>query len=97
MYTEDGYGQYVSTQVVIKMGKRRGKSGKKWGRYRSGGRSKPVECIYCGGLVPRQKAVPVTRGFRVDRKIPGIDRRRVFTSASKSYACISCAKHRGLI
>ncbi len=82
---------------MVWMGKRRGKSGKKWGHYKAGGRSKPVNCIYCGGQVPRQKATPVTRGFRVDRKIPGIDMRRVFTASRKEYACISCAKHRKML
>jgi len=71
--------------------------GKKWGLYKAGGRSQPVSCVYCGRQVPRIKATVVTRGFRVDPKIPGIDRRRVFTGGYKAYACISCAKHRRLI
>ena len=71
--------------------------GKKWGLYKVGGRSQPVSCVYCGRMVPRIKATVVTRGFRVDPKIPGIDRRRVFTGGYKAYACISCAKHRRLI
>lgn len=71
--------------------------GRKWGHYRAGGRSQPVACIYCGRMTPRIKAVVVEKGFRVDPKIPGIDRRRVFTAGIKGYACISCAKHRRLI
>ncbi|KUO42941.1 MAG: hypothetical protein APU95_01045 [Hadesarchaea archaeon YNP_N21] len=71
--------------------------GKKWGHYKAGGRSQPVTCVYCGRLVPRIKATTVIKGFRVDPKIPGIDKRRVFASGHKEYACISCAKHRGLI
>ncbi len=71
--------------------------GKKWGRYKAGGRSQPVSCVYCGRMVPRIKAVSVRKGFRVDPRIPGIDRRRVFIPSFKAYACISCAKHRGLI
>ncbi|MCD6248115.1 MAG: hypothetical protein J7J17_01490 [Hadesarchaea archaeon] len=79
------------------MGKRRGKSGKKWGHFKAGGRSKPVECVYCGKLVPRVKAVPVRRGFRIGKQVPGVDRRRVLVSTRKEYACISCAKHRRMI
>jgi ribosomal protein S26 len=71
--------------------------GKKWGHYKAVGRSQPVTCTYCGRLVPRIKAIPVRKGFSVDRKIPGIDQRRVFTSHVKGYACISCAKNRGLL
>jgi ribosomal protein S26 len=71
--------------------------GKKWGHFKAGGRSQPVSCVYCGRMTPRIKAVKVQRGFRVDPKIPGIDRRRVFTPAYVSYSCISCAKHRHLL
>ena len=71
--------------------------GKKWGHFKAGGRSQPVTCVYCGRLTPRIKAVVVQKGFRVDPKIPGIDRRRVFTSGFKAYACISCAKHRRML
>jgi ribosomal protein S26 len=71
--------------------------GKKWGHFKAGGRSQPVSCVYCGRMTPRIKAVKVQRGFRVDPKIPGIDRRRVFTPSYVSYSCISCAKHRHLL
>lgn len=71
--------------------------GKKWGLYKAVGRSQPVACIYCGRLVPRIKAVVVRKGFRIDPRIPGIDRRRVFSSGFKAYSCISCAKHRRIL
>lgn len=70
--------------------------GKKWGLYKPGGRSQPVECMYCSRLVPRIKAVVVHRKIGLD-KIPGIDPRQVFLGERKGYACISCAKHRKLI
>ncbi|MFQ6129949.1 MAG: hypothetical protein ACE5OT_03975 [Candidatus Hadarchaeaceae archaeon] len=72
--------------------------GKKWGRYKAGGRSQPVACVYCGRMTPRIKAVLVRKRSGIDtRTIPGIDRRRVFLPQMKAYACISCAKHRRLI
>jgi len=73
--------------------------GKKWGRYKAGGRSQPVSCVYCGRMVPRIKAVPVRKRYGLGdlRTIPNIDRRRVFLPTTKAYACISCAKHRRLI
>jgi ribosomal protein S26 len=72
--------------------------GKKWGLYKAGGRSQPVPCVYCGRLVPRIKAIPVKRRPGIDLKsIPGVDRRMVYLPVEKGYACISCAKHRGLI
>ena len=71
--------------------------GKKWGHFRAGGRSQPVECTFCGRLTPRIKAMPIQRRFGLDMRIPGIDRRRVFIPSRKGYACISCAKHRGLL
>ncbi|MFN4133516.1 MAG: hypothetical protein ACK4GQ_04010 [Candidatus Hadarchaeales archaeon] len=72
--------------------------GKKWGLYKVGGRSQPVSCVYCGRLTPRVKAVQVRRGPGIDLKnIPGVDRRRVFLPQQTAYACISCAKHRGLL
>lgn len=72
--------------------------GKKWGHYAVGGRSQPVTCIYCGRLTPRVKAVPVRKGSWLDTKmVPGLDRRKVFIPSRKAYACISCAKHRGML
>ena len=76
--------------------------GKKWGHYRAGGRSQPVECIYCGRLTPRIKAMPIRRHFGLgmrsqDMRTLGIDARRVFIPSRKGYVCISCAKHRGLL
>ncbi len=70
--------------------------GKKWGLYKAGGRSQPVECVFCGRLVPRIKAVVIHRRFNLD-KIPGVDSRRVFVQPRKAYVCISCAKHRKLL
>jgi ribosomal protein S26 len=72
--------------------------GKKWGLYRVGGRSQPVPCTYCGRLTPRIKAILIRRRSGIDlRSIPGVDRRRVFLPREKGYACISCARHRGLL
>jgi len=70
--------------------------GKKWGLYKAGGRSQPVECTFCGRLVPRIKAVPLRRKFGIDN-IPGVDPKQVYIPERKGYACISCAKHRKLI
>jgi ribosomal protein S26 len=70
--------------------------GKKWGLYKAGGRSQPVECTFCGRLVPRVKAIPVHRKFGLD-KIPGVDLKQVYVPDRKGYACISCAKHRKMI
>ncbi len=72
--------------------------GKKWGRYKAGGRSQPVTCVYCGRRTPRIKALSVKKHSGIDtRTIPGVDRRLVFLPQVKAYACISCAKHRKLI
>jgi len=70
--------------------------GKKWGLYKAGGRSQPVECTFCGRLVPRIKAVTLRRKFGIDN-IPGVDPKQVYIPERKGYACISCAKHRKLI
>ncbi len=76
-----------------------GKMGKKWGRYKAGGRSQPVSCVYCGRRTPRIKAVIVRKHYGIGslKNIPGLDRRRVFLPQMKAYACISCAKHRRMI
>lgn len=73
--------------------------GKKWGRYKAGGRSQPVSCVYCGRMTPRIKAVLVRKPYGIGslKNIPGLDRRRVFLPQMKAYACISCAKHRRMI
>ncbi len=69
---------------------------KKWGKYRQGGTSTTIECTFCGRKTPKFKALPVQKGFSIG-KIPGIDRHQFHASRVKSYACISCAKHRHII
>ncbi len=77
----------------------RKKKMKKWGPYRKGvGRQRSVACTYCGRSVPRTKATAVERGMRLgDLRSLGIRRDQVMLPTYKSYACISCAKHRKLI
>ncbi|MCW3992696.1 MAG: 30S ribosomal protein S26e [Candidatus Bathyarchaeota archaeon] len=72
------------------------------GRSKGGkGRSGMVQCSYCGGLVPRDKAKRVTRwtslvDYRLMKELRDQGARIARTKTTK-YLCISCAVHRGVV
>jgi len=60
-----------------------------------------VQCSYCGGLVPRDKAKRVTRwtslvDYRLMKELRDQGARIARTKTTK-YLCISCAVHRGVV
>ena len=82
----------------IKMPQKRKSGGRSKGRK---GRSKRVQCVSCGGLVPRDKAKRVTKytslvdsSLARELRAAGayMTRQRV-----DKYYCISCAVHRRIV
>ena len=72
---------------------------RKYHHTKSKGKESTVVCAFCGKQVPRWKAIPVVRSFRLTdaalRK--QFDRKQMSTFGRKSYACPSCARYRGII
>jgi ribosomal protein S26 len=66
---------------------------------KSKGHESNVTCVYCGKTVPRWKSFATYRGFRISDPVlrKQIDPRFVSGFTRKSYACPSCARHRGII
>ncbi len=67
---------------------------------KSKGHESLVICGYCGRKVPRWKSfVSYSGGFRITDPVlrKQIDRRQVSTFSRKTYACPSCARHRGIV
>ncbi len=53
-----------------------------------------VTCAFCGRRIPKDKAVPF---YRKPAFLPDdVDVQYVGFGVQKLYACISCAKHRGI-
>lgn len=66
---------------------------------KSKGHESNVICGYCGKRVPRWKSFTSFRGFRISDPVlrKQIDPRSVSMFQRKTYACPSCARHRGII
>jgi small subunit ribosomal protein S26e len=62
------------------------------------GRAKVVQCIQCGQLVPRDKAIRKRKAsIRLDYKLRVLLKKRgayISNRSSTVYYCVSCAKHR---
>jgi len=72
------------------------------GRSKGGkGRSGMVQCSYCGGQVPRDKAKRVTRWTSLvdTRLLKELQQQgaRISRERTTKYLCISCAVHRGVV
>ncbi len=65
------------------------------------GQDKNIQCTNCGRYVPRSKAKIVTQRINlVDAKIFGELKKTgaiIQSAQRKSYLCISCAIHRGVV
>jgi small subunit ribosomal protein S26e len=62
------------------------------------GRKRSVECVQCGALVPRDKAIVKRRfGLPLNRRLIKILKEqgaRIHGGKNIVYYCVSCAKHR---
>jgi small subunit ribosomal protein S26e len=62
------------------------------------GRAKVVQCIQCGKMVPRDKAVEKRKsGLRLDHRLRTLLKKHgayISGRISIVYYCISCARHR---
>ena len=62
------------------------------------GRAKVVQCIQCGKMVPRDKAVEKRKSaLHLDRRLRMLLKKQgAYISGRRSivYYCVSCAKHR---
>lgn len=72
------------------------------GRSKGGkGRSGMVQCSFCGGQVPRDKAKKVTRYTSLvePRLLRELQKQgaRIARAKKVQYLCISCAVHRGVV
>ena len=68
-----------------------------WGKWWSSrGRDTVVKCTFCGCNVPKHKAVEVNSRGRLSRDVYELAE-VVSMGGTKSYACISCAKHRHIV
>ncbi len=65
------------------------------------GRAAVVQCIACGKMIPRDKAVEKWKStLRLDHRLKELLKKRgAYLSSGRSivYYCISCAKHRKYI
>ena len=55
-----------------------------------------VTCSFCGKRVPRYKAFPVRKSFSIrdPSVLKQMNRRVIYLSSIKQFACPSCARHR---
>jgi small subunit ribosomal protein S26e len=62
------------------------------------GRAKVVQCVQCGQLLPRDKAIEKRKSsLRLDYKLRALLKNRgayISTRKTVVYYCVSCAKHR---
>jgi small subunit ribosomal protein S26e len=62
------------------------------------GRAKVIQCIQCGQLVPRDKAIRKRKSsIHLDYKLRTLLKKRgahISNRTSIVYYCVSCAKHR---
>lgn len=62
------------------------------------GKAQVVQCIQCGQLVPRDKAIKKTKfSLRLDHKLRALLKKqgaRISNIKTVNYYCVSCAKHR---
>lgn len=72
------------------------------GRSKGGkGRSEAIHCANCGALVPRDKAIKVTRPVSVVEASLAKELRKAGTIIPRmftvKYLCVSCAVHAGVV
>ena len=72
---------------------------RKYKHTKSKGSETSVICSYCGRKVPKWKSFSVMKRFNIGDPVlrKQIDMRRVGMFSRKSYACPSCARHRGIV
>ncbi len=69
-----------------------------WHHTKTRGRESLVTCDFCGRKVPKYKAFPVMKGFRINDPLlkKELGRNASFIQ-TKAYACPACARHRNIV
>lgn len=72
---------------------------RKYKHTKSKGHESSVVCSFCGRKVPKWKTFSVMKRFGIRDPVlrKQMDMRRVGMFGRKSYACPSCARHRGIV
>ena len=71
---------------------------RRYDHTKSRGNESSVNCEFCGKKVPRFKAFPIERSFRLPKDImQAVDKRFMSSFSRKAYVCPSCARFRGIV